>query len=152
MDTRNKPLFHDKYLSRPSLDALHQDAKEWLSDLAFWNDEITFFTKLIRKSFLPLMTKEGLPLVSTIQNEIAELQTSELKELKDSVEGHETRLAEFLKSPAPQKEADERYRRQHRRLEIKIREMTLKIRGLKQQLFSAEKDLLHEEEMKKLTF
>lgn len=152
MNTRNQPLFQDKYLSRPSWEALHQDTKEWLSDLAFWNDEINFFTKLIKKNFLPLMAKEGAALVNTIQNEISEIQTSELKELKDSVEAHETRLAELLKNPALHKEADERYRRQHRRLEITIRKMTLKIRGLKEQLFAAEKDVLHEEEMKKLTF
>ncbi|MDH4298190.1 MAG: hypothetical protein OEV74_18070, partial [Cyclobacteriaceae bacterium] len=39
-----------EYLLDASLESLHVESVEWLKEIDFWSDEITFFYKLLKRS------------------------------------------------------------------------------------------------------
>lgn len=148
MNTTEKLLFTDKYLGIPELEALHQQSKEWLSDVAFWSDEAGFLKKLIDKNFVHLMAGEGLSTVARLSDEVSKMKDTELKNLKGLLEIHEMRLAEFIENPVFHKE--ESYRKEHRRLESRVREMAMKNMALKRRIFGAAENVLMEERVGKI--
>jgi hypothetical protein len=46
------------YLLEGSLEVLHQQTREWLSEMALWKDEIRFFRSLINKRLIKVKSEE----------------------------------------------------------------------------------------------
>ncbi|MCB0689237.1 MAG: hypothetical protein KDC53_22015, partial [Saprospiraceae bacterium] len=71
------------------LEDLHQQSREWLSDVAFWQDEADFLKRLIDKNFVHLMTGEGLSTAIRLSEKISNLRNTELKNLFEMIKLHE---------------------------------------------------------------
>ena len=148
MKARKESIAKSKYLNIPSLEELHQESREWLSDIAFWGDETVFLKKMIDKNFIHLLAGEGLDTAVKLSGEVSKMKETDLINLKELVEIHEVRLSEFIKDPYFHEE--ERYRKEHGRLAAKVREMAMKNMVLKRRIFGAAENILLEERVKAL--
>ncbi|MCB0667257.1 MAG: hypothetical protein KDC80_15625 [Saprospiraceae bacterium] len=139
----------DRYAMAPELEDLHRQSREWLSDMAFWKDEADFLRRLIDKNFVHLMTGEGMETAFQLSKKIAHLGDTQVKNLIDLVEIHEGKLAELIENP--QEKREESFRKEHRLLAIKFREVAMQNMSIKRRIFAAAEKILHDEKIKALT-
>lgn len=142
-------LASDQYLGIPELEDLHQQSREWLSDMAFWKDEADFLKKLIDKNFVHLMTGEGLSTAIRLSDKIARLGDTDVKNLMELIKNHEVKLAELISKPNDRLE--ESYRREHRNLAAKFRDLAMQNMSVKRRIFASAEKILHDEKIKALT-
>ncbi|SIS53016.1 hypothetical protein SAMN05421766_102582 [Zobellia uliginosa] len=119
-----------------SLDVLHFESREWLSNIAFYKDEARFFADLIEKG----KTKDA---AETAYNQILEnldAVHSELFDyLSDDIEGHERLLSRLEMGESGLADAD--YREKHRQLKKRMETFTDNFREFKKMVFGYVKNL-----------
>ncbi len=119
-------------LLEEGLDVLHQESQEWLSEVAFWKDEVEFYYGLVvRKTIhkLPVTSKDA---AAKIEGELIRITGGELDQLQQEIEMHEYYLNQLLES----KQTDEeRYREKHKLLLNKIHDFETKFKSLKADIF-----------------
>jgi hypothetical protein len=121
-----------EYLLDASLQELHIEGVEWMNDVDFWKDEMTFFYKLLHKktSNKAFPTKE----LAAMEKELIRISSDKLDKIRDAVQTHERSLAKVLRTTSLQDEAG--YRETHRRLLKEIYEIHVLIRKFKNDVFS----------------
>lgn len=142
-------LASDQYMGIPELEDLHQQSREWLSDMAFWKDEADFLKKLIDKNFVHLMTGEGLSTAIRLSDKISRLGDTDVKNLMELIKIHEVKLAELISKPNDRLE--DSYRREHRNLAAKFRDLAMQNMSVKRRIFASAEKILHDEKIKALT-
>lgn len=120
------------YLLDATLESLHAESVEWLNELAFWGDEMSFFYRLLHhkrfsKSF---PTSE----IAEIEKALVKLNVEELDKMKTDVASHERLLSSVYKSATL---SDDRgYREAHRKLLRDMHALQEDIRKFKKSVFS----------------
>lgn len=130
------------------LEDLHQQSREWLSDVAFWQDEADFLKRLIDKNFVHLMTGEGLSTAIRLSEKISNLRNTELKNLFEMIKLHEVKLTELIENPQDKMEAS--YRKEHKKLAEKFRELAMLNMSIKRRIFASAEKILHDDKIKSL--
>lgn len=130
MELLNYP--NTDYLLDASLESLHAQSVEWLNELGFWRDEMTFFYHMLRnkrfaKAFPALEMAE-------IEKELVKLNGEQLDKVKTGVASHERLLAAVYKSASLP--AETVYRESHRILLSDMHALNDGIRNFKKKLFS----------------
>lgn len=120
------------YLLDASLETLHAQSVEWLNELGFWSDEMTFFYRLLRhKSASKAFRTSQL---AEVEKELVKLNGEQLDKVKTGVVSHEHLLAAAYKTSSL---PDERtYREAHRKLLGDMHALHQNIRDFKKKLFS----------------
>ena len=115
-----------------SLETLHAQSREWLNEIDFWSEEMTFFYNLIHRSepriFFPTA---GL---ADLERRLITLTSDHLTKLKIDIENHERVLAAMVKNISLEEERE--YRERHRGLVGEMYELDEVIRKFKKTVFS----------------
>ncbi len=96
------------------LEVLHEQSYEWLNEIDFWKDEISFFYSLMVKKTLRSVPINAKGKIEYIENELISMSSGALKELQLKVEEHEHFLNHLLQS---NHEDEATYREKHHLLE-----------------------------------
>ena len=115
-----------------SLEKLHRESTEWLSEIDFWKDEAAFFYSLmIRRK--PATAVSKTKLAKDVEKELIRLSADHMVELHREVTDHEAELSRIIES----KILDEQpYRQVHEDLRARIQETEADFRALKKQVFN----------------
>lgn len=120
------------HLLNAGIEVLHSQSNEWLSEIAFWRDEVAFYYSLIIEKAMisvPIDAKEEL---KEIEKELVKITSGELNDIQNSVNQHEKLLSDLLENNS---EDEEDYREKHRLLEMKFSEMERRFKTLKKEIF-----------------
>lgn len=118
------------FLLEAPIEVLHEESLEWLEEIEFWKDEITFFFRL-------MLTKNNqrpkTKMAQDIESQLIYLSSEKLDDLRLSVQSHERFLSEMMKTA---KWLDEKvYRSKHRNLSKKFQAFEIEIKNLKTKIF-----------------
>lgn len=121
-----------EYLLDSSLESLHTESREWLTEIDFWNDEMSFFYKLIhlREPHLSFPSAD----LAALEKELIHVTTQSLGKVKREVENQERALRAVVNNTSLVKERA--YRGRHRSLVIEIHNTQDLIIKFKKQAFS----------------
>lgn len=122
------------YLLDASLEILHFESNEWMSEIAFWKDETGFFQKLLEKIAPRVKSMESRAELEHLQNQIILFRFELLDQLKDKVSLHEKYLSNIL--DAKEEDSDQFYREKHKSLSDQIAGFANEIKKLKGEIFT----------------
>lgn len=109
-----------QFLLGAGLDVLHHESTEWLETIAFWEDEMKFFNKLLHGSE-PL--EESLKGYKEMLENLEKIQSNIFPIIRADVMDHERLLARSEQNK--ERASDDDYRKMH--LQIKDRMETMRI-------------------------
>jgi len=124
-----------KYLLEASTDSLQAESLEWLKEIDFWKDEMTFFYKLVhtRKAFTAFPTEE----LAFLDKELIRINSDKLDKLRKEVQDHEQLLATIIKTPTLMEK--EKYSEAHHNILMELFAVSELIKDLKRTVFSFSK-------------
>ena len=121
-----------EFLLDASLETLHAQSREWLSEVDFWNEEMTFFYKLLRsKGGRASFPSES---VANIEKELIRISSDVLGNLRKDLDAHERALGATLRNNALHEDSD--YRERHKSLVNSMYNAQEIIRKFKKDVFS----------------
>jgi hypothetical protein len=122
----------NEYLLDASLEDLHSQSQEWIKEIDFWNDEISFFYKLLHKK----ETNNVFPAreLAEIEKTLIRINSEDMLRLRDEVLNHERLLSTLIRSTSLSEE--QVYREAHRRLYRDMYKLNDLIRSFKKSVFS----------------
>jgi len=120
------------YLLEASLESLHAESMEWLNEIDFWSDEMTFFYRLLRKN----QSNKAFPTaeLAAVEMELVSLTSDKVNKLRNEIQSHERSLSAVMKNTSSGEE--EGYRAKHRQLVKDINETYILIKAFKKEVFS----------------
>jgi hypothetical protein len=121
-----------EYLPFASLESLHAEATEWKSDVIFWQEEMSFFYKLLHKKF----SQSAIPSteLAMLEKELIDISSVNLLNVKQDVEDHEAYLAQLVHDSVLQ--SQDGYREQHKVILERIHTVQGRMKDYKMKLFS----------------
>ena len=84
------------YLLDAGIEILHEQSNEWLSEIAFWYDEVAFLYTLIGKKTVKFVPLEAKAIIEKTEFELQRLTDGELYSLKQTVVKQEKLLAYIM--------------------------------------------------------
>lgn len=121
-----------EYLLAASLEQLHHESKDWVKEVDFWKDEMSFFYKLLH-SKTPPKSFPGKALAS-VDEKLVRINADLLDPLTHALRTHEQSLAMMVKTTSLQDE--DSYRERHKSLLAQMQDAQHLIRSLKRYVFS----------------
>jgi hypothetical protein len=120
-----------EYTLSASLESLHAESVEWRKEVSFWQEELTFFYKLIhqRGKHAPFPSAE----VADLEKQLIAISSGDLPTLMEEVENHEHFLASLLRNTSMTDE--NMYRQHHRHVLESMHDVHTRIRSYKHELF-----------------
>lgn len=120
------------HLLNASLESLHTDSREWLSEIDFWNEEMSFFYKLMhrREPHISFPTAN----LASVEKEMIQITSEDLCRLKSEVESHERSLSALVKNNSFGEEQE--YRDRHKNLLRDMYNIQVRIKKFKSSVFS----------------
>jgi hypothetical protein len=106
------------FLLEAGLDILHFESKEWFSELDLLDNELRFFTKLLKSKVFKLEKEKQW---QHILENIDKLFVAVTQEMKQEVKAHEKELASMLLGKS--NESDEQFRARHKLLQKKMTQL-----------------------------
>jgi hypothetical protein len=120
------------YLLESGLESLHEQSMEWISDIAFWRDELTYLYALEVKKTLKKVPIHAKNKLAHIESELLKLSSGDIDKLYDEVVIHERFLNKLLES---RKEDEASYREKHIQITNKVADFFLRFKTLKREIF-----------------
>ncbi|MGC1243127.1 MAG: hypothetical protein WA874_16170 [Chryseosolibacter sp.] len=122
----------NEYLLDASLEDLHTQSQEWIKEIDFWTDEITFFYKLLHKK----ETANVFPAreLAEIEKTLIRINGEDMTRLRTEVMAHERLLSSVVRSTSLTDEQS--YRESHRKLYREMFRLNELIRVFKRSVFS----------------
>ena len=114
------------------LETLHEQSMEWISDIAFWRDELAFLYALEVKKTLKEVPVHAKNKLAHIESELLKLSSGDIDSLYDEVVAHERFLNKLLES---RKEDEASYREKHIQITNKAADFFLRFKTLKKEIF-----------------
>jgi hypothetical protein len=120
------------YLLDASLESLHTEGREWLSEIDFWSEEMSCFYKLLHRagSPKPFPTND----LAEIDKEMLRLTSEDIAKTKKQVEAHERALVSVMRGTSLGDEAE--YRQHHKTLLNELYTLQAQIKDFKKRMFS----------------
>jgi hypothetical protein len=88
----------NRYILQPALIQKHQEAREWLSSLHFWSDELTFFQKVLMDHSGDHQNHEFKMQLDHFQHIFNYYRFEVIADLKDKLVTHQGHLARMLQN------------------------------------------------------
>lgn len=133
MSTQFLPDPNQRHLFSAGLETLHHESQEWLSDIEFWRDEVTFFHRLLERLDIPGIPVEGRSELMHMEKELIRISCEELNELQKKVRDHECHLSRLIGGWDRQNE--QRYRIMHARIAEHVMDFDCRFSELKRYAF-----------------
>lgn len=121
-----------EYLLSASLGQLHRESQEWIKEVDFWKDEMSFFYKVLHSK----ISSKSFPgeALASMEKKLVQINADILDKMTDALRSHEQSLAVVVKTTSLQDE--ESYREKHKSLLTQMRDAYQLIRSLKKDVFS----------------
>lgn len=116
-----------------TLDALHQESREWLNTIAFWQDESKFFTDLLDKE--QIKTSEYGQMLQYLDK----IHETLFDYLAENIVAHEKELSRLISGEKGVSDQD--YRKKHATLKEQMDLFTNDFREFKKMVFGYAKKL-----------
>ena len=116
-----------------ALDALHQESREWLNNIAFWQDEAKFFTDLLDKE--QIKTSEYGQMLQYLDK----IHETLFDYLAEDIVAHEKQLSRLVSGDKEVSDRD--YREKHVALKEQMELFTNDFREFKKMVFGYAKKL-----------
>jgi hypothetical protein len=120
------------YLLEASLEALHEESREWISEIEFWKREVSFFSKLISNKYVKSVLEGKKEIYDKASSRLKVYKENTLDELKKEVMEQEKILSENLKKNTSEESV---YRERHKNLTDKIRNFKNEYQNIKKDFF-----------------
>lgn len=122
-----------EYLLFASLESLHAESIAWNNEVAFWQQELSFFYKVLHRKW----SIEPFPSIelANLEKELIDITSGDMLKVKDQVGQHERSLAALMKNKSLQEENE--YREQHKVIMENIHVLYKRIKTYKLNLFEA---------------
>lgn len=131
---------HD-YLLQVSLKDLHRQTLEWLSEISFWETELSLFRKMFRKkALIRNADSDDAMNIAAALNAMASFGSGRIPELSEMISVHERKLGRILENRMESHE--EGYREEHHRILDKMLKAIGDFKRLKSQLLKVGEILL----------
>ncbi|MDJ0645402.1 MAG: hypothetical protein QNJ57_05385 [Flavobacteriaceae bacterium] len=131
-----------------NVDELHQDARLWLSEIAFIKDEIEFLRHLLASNYLDLISSQFKKEVEVLTKDL-EGKKILGKELRKAISGHEKILSGLIATKSV--ESNTHFLEQHKELERAMLKYFKKYRKIKRTIFRITEQARKRKKQKKLT-
>lgn len=131
------------YLLDADIEVLHEQSNEWLNEIAFWYDELSFLHSLVIKKTLKSVPLNSKNSIEKIENELIRLTGGDLDRLKLTIETHEKLLVDILEKKKNTNE--EIYRGKHRQLTNEFHQFENRFKLLKKDVFDLVKMIVKNE-------
>jgi len=132
----SKILSSTGFLHEFSVEELYVLTTHWISDIVFFEQEISYFQSLISRYFLPNIEPENLMLITSIASHFESLNTRK-EQLRESIVEHQTHLSGLLSKSHVENEAHLNVL--HSNLEGKLFDFIKTLRQIKLEFFNATK-------------
>lgn len=132
----SKILSSPGFLHEFSIEELYVLTTHWLSDIAFFEQEINYFQSLINRYFLPSVEEQNVMLIQSLASHFQSLDLRK-ENLKKSIIQHQLQLSTFLDKSLAEDEAHLNVL--HSNLEGKLFEFIKTLRQIKLEFFNATK-------------
>lgn len=123
-----------EYLLEAGIEVLHEQSNEWMQEIAFWYDELSFLYSLVLKKTLKSVPVNAKDRIQLIENELIKLTGGELDRLKLTVELHEKFLSNLLEGNS--NVSEKFYREKHHHLSMEFEQFEKRFKSLKKEVFS----------------
>lgn len=87
-----------RYLNIPDLEKLHADCKEWLSELAFWNEELVFLKSIPHKYIEKLSEEDDIIDLRFLMGQLNGELKPEIDSLKEKVDDLQSMLVALIQN------------------------------------------------------
>ena len=108
----------------------------WLSDISFFDQEISYFQSLITRYFLPNISEENMLLIKSLENHFQSLNVIK-EQIKTDITVHQQELSVLLDKSHVENE--EHFNVLHSQLEGKLFDFIKALRQVKLEFFNATK-------------
>lgn len=130
-----------------SLQSAYVVTEHWMSDLQFFNEEITFLRNVIDKYFLTLIEEKNMASTRSVASDLSSIG-KESADLHTRVAGHLKHLAHLIENPFPYNAQE--YQDEHERLEDAMTAMMKRFRVVKKEVFRLSEYAIDSEKSKHL--
>lgn len=120
------------HLLYAGLETLHEESMEWISDIAFWRDEIAFLYTLEIEKTLKSVPVSAKKKIGQVEEELVKMASDEIDGLYEEVTAHEKFLNKLLEN---KREDEETYRTRHAIIAEKVDTFNVRLRLLKKEIF-----------------
>lgn len=135
------------YLHTASWEELHILSGHWLSDVAFYKDEIRFLDKLLDKYFIWLLKDDNIQLMQKLIDKIKRAET-EAKRLDETIHKHIGRLEALIENAFSHDE--QQFRNAHVQLENDLVAFIKELRLVKKEVFAITEKVIESEKLQHL--
>jgi hypothetical protein len=132
----SKILSSTGFLHEFSIEELYVLTTHWLSDIAFFEQEISYFQSLIVRYFLPNVEGENILVIESLKSHLESLDGRK-EQLKNSIQEHQGQLSQLLNKTHVEDESH--FNVLHAKLEAKLFDFVKALRQVKLEFFNATK-------------
>ena len=119
-----------------SVEELYVLTTHWLSDISFFEQEISYFQSLITRYFLPNLSEENMLLIKSLENHFQSLNVRK-EQIQADILAHQQELSALLDKSHVENE--EHFNVLHSQLEVKLFDFIKALRQVKLEFFNATK-------------
>lgn len=122
------------YLLEVSIEDLHWESRDWLSEIRTWQEEIVFYQNLLKKIQGRVKSEEAKAQWDHFQNILQGMQTNILTPYQKNLEEHEEYLYNLVVNKAVVN--DQFYREVHKKYANQVKAFSSDFKQLKKKLFA----------------
>jgi hypothetical protein len=121
------------YLLEVSIEDLHWESRDWLSEIRTWQEEVVFYQKLLNKIQTRVKSQDAKTQWDHFQNILQEMQNNILLPYQRQLEEHEEYLYNLVVNKAVVN--DQFYREVHKKYANQVKAFSSDFKQLKKKLF-----------------
>ncbi|MEM9857318.1 MAG: hypothetical protein AAF843_08175 [Bacteroidota bacterium] len=78
------------------LEKSHYETKNWISDIQFWSDELTFFSRILSDKMISALDEKILGKLNQLKDQVQYYQDKLIKYFTRVLNDHESKLAHMI--------------------------------------------------------
>lgn len=130
-----------------SVEELHNDSKEWISEIKFIRDEIRFLEHLLRENYIDCLSAGLYKKIETLVDKMSfERVAGETLEIV--IKEQEAILSDLIKNDSVS--SNKNYLENHRKLEFEMDYFSKKYKRIKKEIFEIIEKVMKQKDQKKL--
>lgn len=130
-----------------SVEELHNDSKEWISEIKFIRDEIRFLEHLLRENYIDCLSAGLYKKIETLVDKMSfERVAGETLEIV--IKEQEVILSDLIKNDSVS--SNKNYLENHRKLEFEMDYFSKKYKRIKKEIFEIIEKVMKQKDQKKL--
>ena len=130
-----------------SVEELHDDSKQWISEIYFIKDEMRFLEHLLSSKYIDCLDAGLFTKIEALVKQISDEKNAG-KALVEVINNHEAILAELINNNSV--ESNKNYLQTHKNINKEIYSYTTKYKNIKKEIFDIVENVMKQKDQKKL--